>query len=89
MALLLEKTLYNGDVTRYHRITEYSIDSITNIVTAKLSSFRNKLHRGLPTAPVSSIDFTFLWSGNSDTLANEAYAYIKSLPEWSLATDDL
>lgn len=87
MALILEKTLYNGDVVRYHRITAFTLDPVGRLATAKLGSFRNRQHRELPVAPVNSLEFTFPWSGDSGTLAAEAYAYIKSLPEWANAED--
>ena len=87
MALTLEKTLYNGDVVRYHRITAFTLDPVGRLATAKLGSFRNRQHRELPVVPVNSMEFTFPWSGDSGTLATEAYAYIKSLPEWAGAED--
>lgn len=87
MALLIEKTLYNSDVVRYHRITSFTLDPAARLATAKLGSFRNRAHRELPAVAVSSMDFTFNWSGSTETLAQEAYAYIKSLPEWSQAED--
>lgn len=87
MALLQEKTLYNGDVTRYHRITSYELDTTSAFAKAVLSSYRSLQHRAMPTTPVTTMDFTFSWSGSSETLAEEAYAYIKSLPEWSSAED--
>ena len=87
MALLLEKTLYNADVVRYHRITSFTLDPVGCLATAKLGSFRNRQHRELPVVPATTMDFTFSWSGSSETLAEEAYAYIKSLPEWVDAVD--
>lgn len=87
MALLIEKTLYNSDVVRYHRITSFTLDPAARLATAKLGSFRNRQHRELPVAPVSSMEFAFPWSGDAATLAAEAYAHIKSLPEWSSAED--
>ena len=87
MALLIEKTLYNGDVVRYHRIIAFTLDPVARLATAKLGSFRNRVHRELPVAPVNSLDFAFSWSGSTETLAKEAYAYIKSLPDWANAED--
>lgn len=87
MALLIEKTLYNSDVVRYHRITSFTVDPLAGLATAKLGSFRNREHRELPVPPLNSMDFTFSWSGSSETLTQEAYAYIKELPEWSSAQD--
>lgn len=87
MALLIEKTLYNSDVVRYHRITSFTLDPAARLATAKLGSFRNREHRELPVAAINSIEFTFSWSGRTDALAQEAYAHIKSLPEWSQAED--
>ncbi len=87
MALNLEKTLYNNDVVRYHRIITFTVDPVNQLATAKLGSFRNREHRELPVVPVTSIDFTFRWSGSSETLSEEAYTYIKSLPEWETAED--
>lgn len=87
MALFIEKTLYNGDVVRYHRITSFTVDPEGRLATVKLSSFRNKEHRGLPVAPVNHLEFAFQWSGNTESLSQEAYDYIKSLPEWSASGD--
>jgi hypothetical protein len=87
MALLQEKTLYNGDVTRYHRITSYELDTTSAFAKAVLSSYRNLQHRAMPATPVTTMEFSFAWSGSADTLGQEAYDYIKSLPEWAGAED--
>lgn len=87
MALLIEKTIYNGDVVRYHRISTFTLDHEKRLATVRLASFRNRSHRELPVVPVITTDFDFAWSGSTETLAEEAYAYIKSLPEWSEAVD--
>lgn len=87
MALLLEKTLYNSDIVRYHRITAFTLDPVGRLATIKLSSFRNRQHRELPVVPVNTMEFTFPWSGSAESLATEAYAYIKSLPEWAGVED--
>ena len=87
MALQIEKTLYNGSVCRYHRVALYRLDPAALIATAELHSFRNQAHRALPVPPLAKEAFTFTWSGDGDTLGEEAYTYIKSLPEWSEAED--
>lgn len=85
MALELEQTLYNADVVRYHRVG--SIDINGTAVTATLDSFRNFDHRALPVAPVISRKFSFLYTGGPEGTIGAAYVAIKSLPEWSDATD--
>ncbi len=87
MALLIEKTLYNSDVVRYHRITLFTLSPGTNTATAQLGSFRDRQHREMPVPPINTMEFSFRWSGNAETLDQEAYSYIKSLPEWSQAQD--
>lgn len=87
MALTCEKTLYNGDVVRYHRFAEFSLDSALGLASATLHSFRNLEHRAIPVLPLNAQVFSFAWSGNSATLAEEAYNYVKTLPEWADATD--
>lgn len=87
MALLVEKTLYNGDVVRYHRIVSFTVDPVGRLATAKLGSFRDLDHRALPVAPTNTMDFTFAWSGDTATLSSEAYRFIKSQPEWRGAND--
>ena len=85
MALFLEKTLYNGDVVRYHRIVSFTVDPVGRIATARLGSFRDLDHRALPVAPTNTMDFTFQWSGDAGTVSEEAYTFIKKQPEWANA----
>jgi hypothetical protein len=87
MALTLEKTLYNGTVTRYHRITSFTLDPELGMATALLESYADEQHRALPALSHSKESFTFTWSGYGETLGQEAYAHIKSLPEWAAAVD--
>lgn len=87
MALFLEKTIYNGDVVRYHRIVSFTVDPVGRIATVKLGSFRDLDHRSLPVPPTNTLDFTFQWSGDTNTLSSEAYTFIKSQPEWRKAAD--
>lgn len=85
MALLLEQTLYNRDIVRYHRIS--SIDVNGNVVTATLDSFRNVDHRALPVAPLISRKFPFVYSDTDMGVFAAAYQAIKQLPEWSDSVD--
>lgn len=87
MALFLEKTIYNGDVVRYHRIVSFTVDPIGRLATVKLGGFRDLGHRSLPVPPTNTMDFTFQWSGNTSTLSSEAYTFIKGQPEWCKAAD--
>lgn len=86
MALLLEKTLYNGLVVEYHRIGKYKFVSPT-VVVALLESFRNRHHREFSFIPVTTWEIDFPFDGNVDTMPAQAYGYIKSLPEWANAVD--
>lgn len=85
MALLIEQTLYNSDVVRYHRISGLDING--QIVTATLDSFRNFNHRAMPVAPVISRKYPFTYDGPPAGTLAAAYAAIKLLPEWSGAQD--
>ena len=85
MALLLEQTLYNMDVVRYHRISALEIGN--GVVTATLDSFRNFDHRALPVSPLISRKFPFAYSGSPEGTIAAAYQAIKSLTEWSAAQD--
>lgn len=83
MALLLEQTLYNADVVRYHRIAEYRFNG-SNCV-AVLHSFRTLDDRVMPSLPVVIREFNFIYTGGD--YAAQAYAAIKALPEWANAQD--
>lgn len=87
MALLLEKTLYNGVVTRYHKISGYTLDPELGMATAQLESYTDLNHRAIPTISLASEAVSFSWSGDTATLASEAYEHIKTLPGWSGALD--
>lgn len=87
MALFLEKTLYNGVEVRYHRITGYTLDPQLGLATAVLESYYSREMRGTNTPSESKQEFTFDWSGSGETLAQEAYAYIKLQPGWEGAVD--
>lgn len=87
MALFLEKTLYNGVEVRYHRITSYTLDPQLGLATATIESFYSREVRGTNTPGEAKEEFTFDWSGSGETLAQEAYAYIKSQPGWEGAVD--
>ena len=91
MALYLEKTLYNLDVVRYHRIGKVYLKE-NNVITATLESFRNYEDRLISNVPLNSMDFTFQGLGPSNyptgqSIIQEGYNYIKSLPEWEEALD--
>jgi hypothetical protein len=89
MALLLEKTLYNSDVIRYHRIGRVEFRD-NGIISVTLESFRNYEDRVISNVPLNSIQFVFQGTGNyTDTnqAIADGYEYIKSLPEWAGATD--
>lgn len=85
MALLLEQTLYNADVVRYHRVSGLEVDG--NMVTAILDSYRNFDQRAMPIAPVVSRKFPFMYTNQAVPVFEAAYQAIKSLPEWGNATD--
>lgn len=85
MALLLEQTLYNADVVRYHRVSGLEVNG--SMVTAILDSFRNFDHRALPVAPAMTRKFPFLYQDQSVPIFEAAYQAIKSLPEWGQAVD--
>lgn len=87
MALALDKTLYNGVTTSYHRVTKISLDPDKRTAVATLDSFANSAHRALPVPSHNSVQVPFVWSGNASTVLEEAYAHIKSLPEWQNAVD--
>jgi hypothetical protein len=87
MALILEQTLVNADIVRYHRICKYQLNQPGAPAVAVLESFRTADQRALPITPVIKRDYDFIWSGSGETLAAEAYAAIKALPEWALAVD--
>ena len=87
MALILEQVLVTSDIVRYHRIGKYYTSGAGEPAKATLESFRTQEQRGLPIQPVTKRDYDFIWSGNSETLAAEAYEAIKALPEWAAAVD--
>jgi hypothetical protein len=87
MALILEQSLINSDIVRYHRIGKYRLNAAGTSAVAVLESFRTAEQRALPINPVTKRDYDFIWSGNGETLAAEAYAAIKALPEWAAAMD--
>ena len=84
MALSLEKTLYNGDVVRYWRVTEIKFTG--SVVTVVLYGYRDARHRALPVNPVTKQTYSFQGVNPSQALT-EAYNYIKTLPEWANAQD--
>lgn len=88
MAILLNQTLYNLDVIRYHRIAEIKMDMTSDVATAVLVSFRTEEQRALLVAPVLKREFAFIRSGNPETMLYEAYQAILALPEWAGATSD-
>lgn len=85
MALLKTELLYNGETVRYHRIAEYIIDQATGDTTAVLHSFRDQEHRNAHPAPLVKRSYSVQRAGGD--LASEAYAAIKSRPEWAGAQD--
>jgi hypothetical protein len=89
MSLFLEKTLYNGDVVRYHRIGKVEFRA-NNVIAVTLDSYRNYEERQIANLPVNSMEFTFQGTGgytNTNQAITEGYNYIKSLPEWAEALD--
>ena len=87
MALSIEKTIYNGTVTRYHRVTKFTLDPALGVATAILESYSDLNHRAIPTLSHAKESFTFPWSGDGETLAQEAYTHIKTQPGWLDAQD--
>lgn len=85
MALLKTELLYNGETVSYHRIAEYTIDQATGDTTAVLCSFRDQEHRNTHQAPLVKRSYGVTRVGGD--LASEAYASIKSRPEWAEAKD--
>lgn len=85
MALLLEQTLHNADVVRYHRISAYEMSGTTIVVT--LDSFRTREQRAMPIAPVISRKYPFVYSDSTIPISDAAYSAIKALPEWKDSVD--
>ena len=62
MALYLEKTLYNSDVVRYHRISRVEFRD-NNVIAVTLDGFRNFDDRLISNIPPNSIQFVFSGTG--------------------------
>lgn len=87
MALLIKRILFNGLEAGYHRIGSYSFldDGRVKVV---LESYRDAAGRATTFIPLLTTEIACPFSGNTENMAVEAYAYIKTLPEWAAAIDD-
>lgn len=96
MALYLEKTLGNGVTVEYHRVVR--VDGMTNVgTTIEVASYTSAEKRAEEKAALSAgepmdvyTETSFHpapWSESGMSCA-EAYAYLKTLPEFDGATDE-
>lgn len=96
MALSLDMTLPNGVEVRYHRVVR--VDGMTNVqTTIEVASYTSSTKRAEEKAALETgepIDvytdtrfYAAPWSDAGMSCA-EAYAYLKTLPEFDGATDE-
>ena len=88
MALSMDKTFLNGDVARYHRAENISLDLKRNVVSFKLCCYRDFGQRAYLMAPVTYMKMQCPWTDTDvQQLTAFVYNYIKTLPEWANAQD--
>ena len=96
MALHLKRTLPNGVSVEYHRVVR--VDCITNVArvieVASYTSAAKRAEEKAKTAPGEPMDvymetrFYEAPPSNAGMSCAEAYAYLKTLPEFDGATDE-
>ena len=84
MALLIEKTLYNGKVVSYHRISEK--ESVGLVGRVKVESFSSFDERAIKRHSNFIKWYPMTWQCNYEFL-KEAYEHLKTLPDFAGATD--
>ena len=91
MALKFDIETAEGFVISYHKIAEINIDWMSNTATTRLASYANNAARA---AGKHIVQMTFVdISGMQDIFIKECaaraqvYAYLKTLPEYSSASD--
>lgn len=85
MGLKKTEVIYNGEMVEYHRIASFEVDFSTGACTAFMHSWATKEDRDNNKPPQLSRRFNFEWIGES--MADDAYIAIKSIPYWSDAED--
>lgn len=83
MAIRIEQSLADGRKVNYHRIVEAVMDMTTGYGHFVLWSWAEKAHRlGAP-----MLRRTFGFAQQSGSIYADAYAALKSIPEFSQAED--
>lgn len=81
MAIRKAELIYNGDTVTYHRITELQTDMATGACCATLRSWSSEEDRRAGELHKISRVFNFNWT--SESMIEDAYNSILSLPHWA------